>query len=262
MSSRSQAKGWSASLVARTVQAGQGLLQYVSKRDRTELAILVGGLLLVLLTFVTFELAGAVLEGDTQAFDERVLTSLRRPEDLSRPIGPRWLHSAAIDITALGAAPVLGLAVAAIVGFLLLQGMHRTALFVLAASIGGWLLNNVLKLAFARPRPAIVPHLREVMTLSFPSGHAMTSAAVYLTLGAMLMRISERRVTKIYCMGVAMLATVLIGASRVYLGVHYPTDVLAGWLIGLSWAIICWMVERRIERRAGLKKEQQEHQTG
>jgi undecaprenyl-diphosphatase len=103
-----------------------------------------------------------------------------------------------------------------------------------------------------------VPHLREVMTLSFPSGHAMTSAAVYLTLGALLMRISERRITKFYCMAVAMTATFLIGLSRVYLGVHYPTDVLAGWVIGLCWALLCWIAEWTLERRAGLKREKQE----
>jgi undecaprenyl-diphosphatase len=127
---------------------------------------------------------------------------------------------------------------------------------VFAASGGGWLLNNALKLVFARPRPAIVPHLHEVMSPSFPSGHAMTSAAVYLTLGALLMHISKGRLTKIYCMTIAMLATLLIGSTRVYLGVHYPTDVLAGWLIGMSWALMCWLVERRIERQAGLKQEQ------
>jgi undecaprenyl-diphosphatase len=234
----------------------KALFQYLAGRDRSELAVLVGGLLLAALAFGTFELAGEVLEGDTQTFDERVLRSLRRADDQSLPIGPRWLHSAAIDITALGGAVVIGLAVAAIVGFLLLQGMRRTALFVFLASVGGWLLNHILKLAFARPRPDVVPHLREVMSLSFPSGHAMTSAAVYLTLGAMLMRISERRITKIYCMAIAMIATLLIGGSRVYLGVHYPTDVLAGWMMGMSWALVCWLIERRIERRAGLKKEQ------
>ena len=260
MRSRTRASRQSGGLIGRLVQASRGLLQYVSKRDRTEFALLVGGLFLVFLTFVIFDLVGEVLDGDTQAFDERVLRLLRKADDPSVPIGPRWLHSAALDITALGGAPVLGLAVAAIVGFLWLQGMQRTALFVFAASTGGWLLNGLLKAAFARPRPDIVPHLREVMTLSFPSGHAMTSAAVYLTLGAMLMRISERPITKFYCMGVAMLATILIGTSRVYLGVHYPTDVLAGWLIGLSWALICWLIERRIERQAGLKQEQREQQ--
>lgn len=210
----------------------KALLAYFARRDRPELTVLLGGLILAVLAFGTFELVGEVLEGDTQAFDERVLRSLRRADDPSLPIGPRWLHAAALDITALGAAAVIGLSVAAIVGFLLLQGMHRTALFVFLASVGGWVLNSLLKLVFARPRPDVVPHLRDVMSLSFPSGHAMTSAAVYLTLGAMLMRISERRLTKIYCMAIAMLATLLIGASRVYLGVHYPTDVIAGALLG------------------------------
>lgn len=210
----------------------KALLAYFARRDRPELTVLLGGLILAMLAFGTFELVGEVLEGDTQAFDERVLRSLRRADDPSLPIGPRWLHAAALDITALGAAAVIGLSVAAIVGFLLLQGMHRTALFVFLASVGGWVLNSLLKLVFARPRPDVVPHLRDVMSLSFPSGHAMTSAAVYLTLGAMLMRISERRLTKIYCMAIAMLATLLIGASRVYLGVHYPTDVIAGALLG------------------------------
>jgi undecaprenyl-diphosphatase len=117
-------------------------------------------------------------------------------------------------------------------------------------------LNTGLKELFQRPRPEIVPHLREVLTLSFPSGHAMTSAAVYLTLGALLMRISERRITKIYCMAMAALVTVLVGVSRVYLGVHYPTDVLAGWLLGLSWALSCWLIERALERRTGMRREQ------
>ena len=228
------------------------------RRDRTELGLLVGGLLLILLSLAAFELADEVVEGDTQTFDERILRALRQPDNPEEPIGPSWLHGAALDVTALGSASVLGLAVAAVVGYLLLQGMHRTAVFVLAASAGGWMLNALLKSVVNRARPDIVPHLREVVTLSFPSGHAMTSAAVYLTLGALLMRISARPVTKFYCMAVATLAALLVGASRVYLGVHYPTDVLAGWLIGLCWALLCWIAERLIERRAGLKQEQQE----
>jgi undecaprenyl-diphosphatase len=226
--------------------------------DRTELGLLVGGLALLLLLFAFSRLADVVVEGETQAFDERVLRALRDAQDPSKPIGPWWLPGAALDVTALGSGVVLGLTVVAVAGFLLLQGMYRTALFVFAANTGGWLLNVALKELYQRARPQIVPHLREVLPLSFPSGHAMTSAAVYLTLGALLMRISERRVTKIYCMVVAMLATFLVGASRVYLGVHYPTDVIAGWLVGLSWALFCWIVERAIERRTGIKQEQVE----
>jgi undecaprenyl-diphosphatase len=195
-----------------------------------------------------------VVEGTTQHFDERVLRSLRRSDDPSLPIGPAWLRIAALDITALGSGTVLGLVVAVIAGFLLLQGLRRTAGFIVVASVGGWLLNALLKELFQRPRPGVVPHLSEVMTLSFPSGHAMTSAAVYLTLGALLMRLADRRATKIYCMACAMLIAVLVGITRVYLGVHYPTDVLAGWLVGLSWALVCWLVERALERKTGLSR--------
>jgi undecaprenyl-diphosphatase len=229
------------------------------RRDRGELALLLGAIALILLALAFFALADEVLEGDTQRFDDRVLSALRRADDPSVPIGPKWLRIAALDVTALGSASVLGLTVAAVVGFLALQRMHRAALFILAASVGGWVLNNLLKAVFQRPRPDVVPHLREVMTLSFPSGHAMTSAVVYLTLGALLMRIAERPVAKIYCMAVAMTATVMIGLTRIYLGVHYPTDVLAGWLIGLSWALLCWMIERFFEARVGMGHHQRAH---
>jgi undecaprenyl-diphosphatase len=205
--------------------------------------------LLVVLLLGFAGLSDSVFDGDTQQFDERVVRSLRRADNPALPIGPAWLHGAALDITALGSLSVLGVVVAAIVGYMLLQGMRRTALFVLAASVGAWVLNSVLKEIFERPRPELVPHLREVLTLSFPSGHAMTSAAVYLTLGALLMRVADRRATRIFCMAFAMLLAGLIGVSRVYLGVHYPTDVLAGWLVGLSWALLCWLVERALERR-------------
>jgi undecaprenyl-diphosphatase len=229
--------------------------QVERSRDKTELSLLVGGLVLVLLVLGFALLSDLVLEGGTQHFDERVLRALRRTDDPSMPNGPVWLRIAALDITALGSASVLGLVVAAVVGYLLLQGLRRTALFVFAASTGGWLLNALLKEAFQRPRPGVVPHLHEVMTLSFPSGHAMTSAAVYLTLGALLMRVADRKATRIYCMASAMLLAGLVGSTRVYLGVHYPTDVLAGWIVGLSWALLCWLIERRIERRTGVDRD-------
>ena len=219
-----------------------------------ELAFLVGGLLLVLLLLGFAWVSDLVIEGETQHFDDLVLRSLRQAADPSLPVGPAWLRGAALDITALGSGWVLGVVVAAIAGFMLLQGLRRTALFVLVASVGGWVLNALLKELFQRPRPEVVPHLRDVMSLSFPSGHAMTSAAVYLTLGALLMRVADRRATKIYCMAFAMLLAGLVGITRVYLGVHYPTDVLAGWLVGLSWALFCWLLERAIERKTGLKR--------
>lgn len=230
----------------------------VVSRDRDELRLLLGMLALVGITLIVLTLAGKVLEGDTLDFDKRLLSSLRKADNPSQPIGPAWLELAALDITALGGPTVLGMTVLAVVGYLLLQGMYRNAAFVFLASAGGWLLNDLLKEVFARPRPQVVPHLRQVMSLSFPSGHALTSAAIFLTLGALLMRVAERRLVKFYCMFVASVATLLVGTTRVYLGVHYPTDVLAGWLIGLSWALFCWLLERSLERKAGLERERAE----
>jgi undecaprenyl-diphosphatase len=229
-------------------------------RDRQELTILVGAVLLLALIWVFATLAGEVMEGDTRQFDEWVLGVLRQAADPGQLKGPRWLRAGAEDLTALGSPTVLGLTVLAVTGYLFLHGLYRNGLFIFLASVGGWVLNWLLKAAFARTRPDIVPHLREVMSSSFPSGHALTSAAVYLTLGALLMRIAEGRLAKYYCIAMAMLLTFLVGSSRVLLGVHYPTDVVAGWLIGMTWALFCWIVERTLERRAGLKREKEEHE--
>ena len=242
----------------RAATALRAVWTHLASRDRDELRLLLGAFALVAITLALMALVGNVLEGDTQQFDERLLKSLRKADAPAEPLGPPWLTLAAFDITALGGPTVLGLTVLGVTGYLLLHGLYRNALFVLTASVGGWIINDVLKVLFARPRPSIVPHLREVSSLSFPSGHALTSAVVFLTLGTLLMRVAKKPLAKWYCIAVAMGVTALVGASRVYLGVHYPSDVVAGWLIGLSWALICWMVERAIERRYGLKKERAE----
>ena len=229
-------------------------------RDRQELLILAGAVLILALIWVFAVLAGEVMEGDTRQFDEWVLSALRQEADPGRVKGPWWLQAGAEDLTALGSPTVLGLTVLAVTGYLFLHGLYRNGLFIFSASVGGWVLNWLLKAAFERTRPDIVPHLREVMSSSFPSGHALTSAAVYLTLGALLMRIAQGRLAKYYCIAIAMFLTFLVGSSRVFLGVHYPTDVIAGWLIGMTWALLCWVVERTLERRAGLKQEKEEQE--
>ena len=227
----------------------------LGRLERHELTWLFVGLGACVLLLLFLSLAGEVAEGDTQAFDTRILRALRDPADPSRPIGPEWMESSLLDLTALGGPTVLGLVVVAVAGFLVLQTRYRTALFVVLTSISGEMVNAAMKHAFNRPRPSVVPHLREVYTTSFPSGHAMESAIVYLTLGAILMRVAERRVTKLYCLGIAMLLTILAGTSRVYLGVHYPTDVIGGWIIGFAWASLCWLAAQRFEASAGIDAE-------
>jgi undecaprenyl-diphosphatase len=123
------------------------------------------------------------------------------------------------------------------------------ALFVLGSVAGGVLISQAMKWAYARPRPDLVPHGTEVFTASFPSGHSMMSAVVYLTLGALLARTQSERRVKTYVLAVAVLLTVLVGASRVYLGVHWPTDVLAGWALGGMWALICLLVMGWLQAR-------------
>lgn len=127
--------------------------------------------------------------------------------------------------------------------------------FMLAAIIGGVVVSTLLKSLFDRPRPDLVPHLSHVYTSSFPSGHSMLSAIVYLTLGSLLAAVMPSRKLKVYVLAVAIIVTVVVGASRVYLGVHYPTDVLAGWLAGLVWALLCWLIARWLQRRGKVEPE-------
>ena len=168
-----------------------------------------------------------MVQGEPHAFDRWVLLALRNPGDLSDPIGPAWLELVYRDITSLGGAAVLTLMTAIVVGFLFVDKKRAAAWLVLASIAGGTLLSVILKLVFARPRPDVVPHLVAVSSASFPSGHAMLSAVVYLTLGALLSRVEGPPRVKIYVLSIAVLLTLLIGTSRVYLGVHWPTDVLA-----------------------------------
>jgi undecaprenyl-diphosphatase len=226
--------------------------------ERQELRLLIIGLGLCAVLFLFLRLAGEVMEGDTQAFDVAILRSLRDATDPSRPIGPAWMETVLLDITALGSPVVLGLVVAIITGYLLLEARYRTALIVVLTSVTSELLDEILKLVFDRPRPTVVPHLRTVVTASFPSGHAMESAIIYLTLGALLMRVVEGRLTKIYTMAMATFLTLIVGVSRVFLGVHYPTDVVGGWMLGFLWAALTFLVTRRFEPAVEREREQAE----
>ena len=176
------------------------------------------------------------------AFDRRVILALRSPINPGEPWGPPWLQEAARDVTGLGSIVVLTMMTLAIVGYLLLSQERAQALLMAVAVFGGMALNEALKLVFARPRPELALHATRVFTTSFPSGHASLSAIAYLTIGALLTRSQPSFKVGLYVMSLAALLTVSIGISRIYLGVHYPTDVLGGWCIGAAWAIACWTI--------------------
>ena len=193
-------------------------------------------------------IAEEVIEGDATKFDRTILLFFRSVNDLADPIGPPWVEEMARDITALGSYAVLTVVVCAVIIYLLMAGRRAAAFWILAAVVGGVLLSNTLKLVFERPRPDIVAHAARVFTTSFPSGHATLSAITYLTLGALLAGLHQSLRFKVYFLSLAILLTIAVGISRIYLGVHYPTDVLAGWCIGAAWAAFCWTIFNRLQR--------------
>lgn len=189
-------------------------------------------------------LADEVLEGETKGIDETVLLALRQPGDHTRTIGSAWVSHAATDITSLGGITVLTLATFLTVLYLWSVRKKAMALFVFLAIAGGWLLSTCLKILIARQRPDVVPHLVDINDFSFPSGHAMLSAVTYLTLAGLLARHQVTLSSRVFMLATGMFLTLIIGCSRVLLGVHYPTDVLGGWCAGATWALLCWYIAR------------------
>ena len=192
--------------------------------------------------FVFAKIADEMREGDMRDFDQFLLLVFRSKTGLLEPLGPAWLAEVMRDITALGGFTVLGLVTFSVAGFLMLTRKRHAAGIVVLSIVSGTLVSSLLKWFFARPRPDLVPHATVVYTQSFPSGHAMLSAVVYLTLGALLARTQAEPKVKVYLLLLAMALTVTVGISRVYLGVHWPTDVLAGWAVGACWALLWWVI--------------------
>jgi undecaprenyl-diphosphatase len=195
------------------------------------------------------------IQGESRAFDEALLLAFRDPGNLFDPVGPVWLQIIFRDITSLGGHAVVTLITLAVIGYLLMDGKRAAAVLVVGSVGGGALLSSLLKLGIDRPRPDLVAHLVEVNTASFPSGHATLAAVTYLTLGALLSRVEARRRAKIYVLAVAVALAFLIGISRIYLGVHWPTDVLAGWCVGSAWAMLCWRIALALQRSGSVESD-------
>lgn len=217
-------------------------------RQNVDLVMVVVLACVVVGVWVVAELADEVTEGTMQDLDEWVVRSLRSPEDPRHSIGPAWFEAMWTDLTALGSSSVLMLVTVGCAGYLLMRRRYRTFV-VLAVVIGGGVaLTFGMKAFFARPRPEFASNLPYIVTASFPSGHSMLSAVVYMTLAVLLARTSSEFRFKVYFISLGLIVTLLVGFSRVYLGVHYPTDVLAGWGAGLTWAALCWLVIYVLQR--------------
>jgi undecaprenyl-diphosphatase len=231
--------------------------QAIAKRSRAETRLFASILTIASLLLAFGLLAEEVIEGETLPFDRKLMLALREAGNPGVPIGPPWLQEAARDISALGSMIVLGILLLAVVGYLLLTRRRAAAWLMLGAVSSGVALNDLLNLSFARPRPDLVAPAVRVFTASFPSGHATQSAITYLTLGALLARTHSEIPVRIYFMTLAGLLTVLVGLSRIYLGVHYPTDVLAGWCIGTVWAMGCWVLMTGLQGRGQVEPPEQ-----
>ena len=195
-----------------------------------------------LMAFLFLELWSEIDEGDARAIDRAVLLGFRNPTDTSGMIGPAWMEQVMKDITTLGSPTVLVLFVVAATGFMAAKRSYRMAAVVLGASLSGSLLVTLFKDVFHRTRPDVVARLVEETSMSFPSGHASNSAIIYLTITVLFIRIESSLRTRVFAATLGVLIVLSIGISRLALGVHWPTDVLAGWLFGTVWATIWAMI--------------------
>ncbi|MCF3648727.1 phosphatase PAP2 family protein [Synoicihabitans lomoniglobus] len=191
--------------------------------------------------------------GDFLAAENRLLVLLRDSSDPGRGIGPWWMEGVMRDLTGLGSTVVLTLTTIGVVGYLCLRRSWFAAGLVAASAGGGAVLVVGLKSLFSRPRPSVVPHLATEVSASFPSGHSMMASVVYLTLAVLLGQLVVRRRERVYFIAIGLFVVALVGVSRVYLGVHYPTDVLAGWSAGIAWALLCWVVAVNLQRRRAVE---------
>jgi undecaprenyl-diphosphatase len=221
-----------------------------------DIRVLIAAFILVSAGWLFIGIADEVSEGTTKNFDEWVLKTLRNADDSQIPRGPEWLPESVRDITALGGGMVLALITLSVAGFLILRKDYKLLWLLLFAVIGGTILDTILKEYFARERPSVVLKLMTATSFSFPSGHSMMSMVVYLSLGSLIARLQTRRRLKVYIISLALFFSFIIGLSRIYLGVHYPTDVLAGWSIGLAWAAIVWFVAWYIQKKSEKTGEQ------
>ncbi|MDP2121626.1 MAG: phosphatase PAP2 family protein [Hoeflea sp.] len=205
--------------------------------------------ILTLGVYLFIEIAEEMAEGEIRRIDERLFLSLRVTGDPSTPLGPPWLQEIALEVTAIGGYPLIVLTLAAVAGFFIVTRRYGAAVYAVLAVGSGALLSQSLKEHYGRPRPDLVDHLDTVHTLSFPSGHAMMTTVAYLTLASLVIGFLPDRRARIYVLSVAVFVAFIVGVSRVYLGVHWPSDVAAGWALGAAWASLSWLILHLVNQR-------------
>ena len=209
-------------------------------------SVITAALLIVLLVgFAALTLA--IVGGRTIGFDRSLLLALRSPAPTHLPLGSRWVQEAARDVTALGGFTVLTLVTVIAATLLTIRRRWRAAVVLVAAAIGAQVTAETIKHYVNRPRPLLVPHLDLVYSTSFPSGHAVMSPTVYFTLAALVSATATRSANRLVVFGMATLVVAAIGVSRVYMGVHWPSDVLGGWMLGAVFALTASCAARRWE---------------
>ncbi len=226
---------------------------YLKSLNHRAVVILIVSFIIVIGIWSFVEIIDAISEKETVSFDTSILELTRNPDNPALTQGPVWLPGVVRDITALGSGAVLAIVVLIVTLYLILLKKYNAVLLVLGATIGGTILVTVIKLIVGRARPNVVPALMTETSLSFPSGHSAMSAVVYLSLAALLARMEFSYKIKIYIMTIALLLTFMIGLTRIFLGVHYPTDVLGGWAIGIAWATFCWFIAWYLENKKNVK---------
>jgi undecaprenyl-diphosphatase len=195
---------------------------------------------------IALGVAGLLL-ASAHALDVRVLLAMRHPGDPAQLLGPRWLQDALRDFVGLGGTGVLAVFIAGGLGIQWLAGRRRDAGWFLGGVLGAFAIGSVLKHVVARPRPELVPHAAYTFTASFPSGNTLMATVVWLLLALALANAIGKCGVRVLAVAGALLIAVLVGVGRVYLGVHWPSDVIAAWGIGIGWVwLLCYVRSRRL----------------
>ncbi|MXP40865.1 phosphatase PAP2 family protein [Altererythrobacter soli] len=185
-----------------------------------------------------------VVTDNGRGFDQTGLMFWRYGDGLE-PRGPEWLLEAVRDVTALGGVLLRNLVALGAVAALLFLRLRREAVLMVLTVAGAWLVGYGIKLLVGRERPEIVPHLTDAGGASFPSGHSFNAAVVYIAIALAFATMSSRQSVRFTVIGAAVILSMAIAWSRVWLGVHFPSDVAAGWLGGAGWAFMAAALLRR-----------------